>query len=266
MPIAGRECPLVERATRATQQTRAWVALSPGGLVWLLGATVAMVGSLAVLAGVGEDVLSRNGEYRSDAARLSWFTAHRNMLDVDAAKLLAVAGSVGVLVALGVLTAVVLIRRRVPLALAVTPLLALAGAAGVAGVAKLVVGRARPGASLQLAAESGGSFPSGHTTDTTAFILALALVIAIVVLRRPLARAVAVAAAGLVAFAMGVSRLVLGVHWPTDVLAGVALGAAVALGTVVVTVTLTRLTPPATARRTRFVAHAAGWTRPSVAT
>jgi undecaprenyl-diphosphatase len=265
MPIAGRGRRLVDRAARAAQQIRARVALSRGGLAWLFGATVALVVCLALLAGVGEDVVHRNGEYRSDPTRLAWFTAHRNMLDVDAAKLLAIAGSVGVLLALAVLTTLMLIRRRVPLALAVTPLVALAGAGGVAGVAKLVVGRARPAAPLQLAAESGGSFPSGHTTDTTAFILALALVVAIVVLRRPLARAVAVVAAGLVASVMGVSRLVLGVHWPTDVLAGVALGAAVALGTVVVAVTLTRLTPPATARRTRVVARVAGWTRPSAA-
>jgi undecaprenyl-diphosphatase len=241
------------------------VALTPGGLVWLIGATVALAASLAVLAGVSEDVLSRNGEYRSDPARLSWFTAHRNVVDVDAARLMALAGNVGVLLVLGVLTTAVLIRRRVPLALAVTPLFALASAGGVAGLAKLLVGRARPGASLQVAAESGGSFPSGHTTDTTAFILALALVVAIVVLRRPLARGVAVAVAGIIAAATGVSRLLLGVHWPTDVAAGMALGAAVALGTVVASVILTRLTPPASARRTRGVVRVAGWTRPCVA-
>jgi undecaprenyl-diphosphatase len=237
------------------------VALTSRGFMWLFGAVSAMVGWLVLLGGVGEDVVSHNGAYRSDPIHLSWFVAHRNVLDVDAAKLLAVTGSVGVLFVVAVLSTVVLIHRRVPLGLAVTPLAALVSAGAVAGVVKTVVDRARPAATLQLSAESGGSFPSGHTADTTAFILALALVVAIVILRRPFARAVAVISAGVVSLAMGASRLVLGVHWPTDVVAGIALGAAVALATVVAAVTVTRLTPPDHDRRTGAVVRLAGWSR-----
>jgi undecaprenyl-diphosphatase len=224
-----------------------------------------LVGFLAVLGGVGQDVVSSDGEYRSDPAHLSWFVAHRNVFDVDGAKLLAVVGGVGMLVALAALTAGVLVVRRVPLALAVTPLLAVMGAGAIAGIVKTVVGRGRPAARLQLAAESGASFPSGHTTDTTAFVLAVTLVIAIAILRRQLARALTVTAAAVISAGMGTSRLLLGVHWPTDVVAGMALGAAVALATVIAAVLVTRMTPPAGAHRTTFLVRLASWSRPTTA-
>jgi undecaprenyl-diphosphatase len=235
------------------------------GYIGLLGACVGLALSLLLFAGLGEDVVSHNGQYQHDPARLSWFIAHRDLLDIDTAKLLAIGGSVGVLLVLAGVTALVLIWRRVPLALAVTPLLALLTAGTLSGLVKGLVGRARPGASLQLAAESGASFPSGHATDTTAFLLAGSLVVAIAVLRRPLARIASVVSAGLVGAAMGASRLVLGVHWPTDVLAGVTLGAAVALAMVVAAVIFTRLTPPGRARRTVALARVLRWSRADAA-
>jgi undecaprenyl-diphosphatase len=57
----------------------------------------------------------------------------------------------------------------------------------------------------------------------------MAILLAVFVLRRPIARVLVVASTGLIAGAIGTSRLVLGVHWPSDVLAGWALGSSVAL-------------------------------------
>jgi membrane-associated phospholipid phosphatase len=69
------------------------------------------------------------------------------------------------------------------------------------------------------------SFPSGDAL--TIFVLAG---VACFALRRPWARAVVMAAAALVAM----SRVVIGVHWPIDVLVGAGLGACcAALGTVI---------------------------------
>ena len=92
--------------------------------------------------------------------------------------------------------------------------------------------------------ESEPSFPSGHATDSAAFYLALAFIVAVFVLRRPLVRAFVVVGAALLTIGIGVSRLVLGVHWPTDVIAGWSLGTVAALLVTVVVLMVTRLTPP----------------------
>jgi undecaprenyl-diphosphatase len=105
----------------------------------------------------------------------------------------------------------------------------LAVAATFVEMLELVVGRHGPPLSWHLVAENDASFPSGHATDSAAFFVALALIVAVFVVRRPLARAMVVVASGLLAASIGISRLILGVHWPTDVLAGWALGLACAV-------------------------------------
>ena len=62
------------------------------------------------------------------------------------------------------------------------------------------------------------SYPSGHATIAVGFYGALALILAYR-LRGP-ARWAVVAAGGLLVILIGFSRLYLGVHYPTDVLAG----------------------------------------------
>jgi membrane-associated phospholipid phosphatase len=118
--------------------------------------------------------------------------------------------------AFGALGALVDRRRRRDW-IAATAAVALAHGASV-GV-KRVVRRPRPDdprVQVHVGTPSRLSFPSAHATSTTtAAILYGAL------LRKPLAAALVPA--------MAVSRMVLGVHYPTDVLAGSALGAAVAV-------------------------------------
>lgn len=72
----------------------------------------------------------------------------------------------------------------------------------------------------------GSSFPSGHTLAVAAFATAIVLCVGKL---RPAYRNIAMAIAVLWILFVGVSRLALGVHWPTDVLAAACIGAFISL-------------------------------------
>ena len=73
------------------------------------------------------------------------------------------------------------------------------------------------------------SFPSGHSTTSAALWLSLAMIAASFE-DAPRHKAFWIAIAAIVVVGVGASRVFLGVHWPTDVLAGWMLGACWALG------------------------------------
>ncbi|WP_018500614.1 phosphatase PAP2 family protein [Parafrankia discariae] len=83
----------------------------------------------------------------------------------------------------------------------------------------VIVGRARPPVADWITHPSGFAFPSGHTTTSALVAAGLAAVLYRRARRRS-TRAAAVAVPGVWAFAVGLSRIYLGVHWPTDVFAG----------------------------------------------
>jgi membrane protein DedA with SNARE-associated domain/membrane-associated phospholipid phosphatase len=99
---------------------------------------------------------------------------------------------------------------------------ALVGANLIYRVVKSWVERPRPPASLHLIGVSGFSFPSGHATVAVACWGLVALLLGA---GRPMRAKLMVgtAAVGIVAL-VGLSRIYLGVHWWTDVVAGFALG------------------------------------------
>jgi undecaprenyl-diphosphatase len=88
----------------------------------------------------------------------------------------------------------------------------------------------RPRPSIVTAIDPPGdeSFPSGHSMISTALYLTLATLIARALPRRRL-RIFAIVVGAFLAFLIGTSRLYLGVHYPTDVLAGWTVGCTWAL-------------------------------------
>lgn len=104
-------------------------------------------------------------------------------------------------------------------------LLSVVGGALLSSILKMVIDRARPDLVEQLDVIHTASFPSGHALITTVTYLTLG---SLVVRQVPtLAEKIYIlGAAILISILVGVTRVYLGVHWPSDVLAGWALGAA----------------------------------------
>lgn len=89
-----------------------------------------------------------------------------------------------------------------------------------------------------------GSFPSGHSMMSAATYLTLAMLIASLETRRR-TKVLVYTLAVLLVVAVGLSRIYLGVHWPSDVLGGWAFGAAWSLMAWIVLLKLgARPTPP----------------------
>jgi undecaprenyl-diphosphatase len=130
-----------------------------------------------------------------------------------------ISGSASVLLPLTIIMVVTLLCAK-------RSLEALLLAASVTGggiivyVLKAVVGRSRPNL-WDTESYWGSSFPSGHTLIVAAFATAMVISVDRI---WPGSRKFAMLIAFVWAFAVGTSRLVLGVHWPTDVLASVCIG------------------------------------------
>ncbi len=94
---------------------------------------------------------------------------------------------------------------------------------------KLLIDRPRPNLPSAIAHAPGGSFPSGHALTAVVGTATIVLIL-LPVLHGPW-RTVAWVVAVLVSVLSGTCRILLGVHYVSDVLAGWALGAAIMLGT-----------------------------------
>jgi undecaprenyl-diphosphatase len=107
-------------------------------------------------------------------------------------------------------------------------LAATAGGTALGKLLKLAYARPRPDLVPHLVDVVTASFPSGHATDSAIVYLTLGALVARGVPDRAL-RVYIISVAILLTLLIGVSRVYLGVHWPSDVVAGWTIGAAWAL-------------------------------------
>src|ERR1700687_710775 len=136
-------------------------------------------------------------------------------------------GSITLVVLFSAFTLVVLLVLRDRLG-ALQLLAASAGAGILTLVTKKIIERIRPEEAQQLIVVSGFSYPSGHSVSTSALYLMIAIIAGRYV-QDSGARAAIVMAVSAVLVMIGVSRVYLGVHYATDVVSGISLGAAWAL-------------------------------------
>jgi undecaprenyl-diphosphatase len=139
---------------------------------------------------------------------------------VAAARLFTALGEPALLIAAGFVVAGLLWwRARGRLALVLLSVI-LVGRA-LAEVQKYSIARARPELEPHLVLVKTSSFPSGHATSSMIVFLTLALALT----ARSRWHRAAAGAAVMLSFLVGSSRVMLGVHWPSDVIGGWAFGA-----------------------------------------
>ncbi len=187
-----------------------------------LGVTVFIVVIGAAAVGVLVLMIHTNSGFARWDRSASLFAAHHATVSSDRfLKIFTQLGGALVIVPLTVIVAVIETIRQRTAMVAIFLTLVVGGQFLVANITKFLVDRARP-AFDQLTGFSGSSFPSGHAVATAAGFAAFALVMG---RGRPL-RTRALYAGLAVGLATGVSctRVMLGVHWLSDVAGGLAIG------------------------------------------
>ncbi|HEU0250052.1 MAG TPA: phosphatase PAP2 family protein [Solirubrobacteraceae bacterium] len=169
--------------------------------------------------GVGELWTSIAGSVELDAVRD--MAAQRTATLTDVMRVLTWAGSAFLLVPLALIVCLAFVRAGLHReALAVV--LSLGGAMLISDWVKLLVSRPRPPVE-HLQAVTGSSFPSGHATQAGAFWFSLVFAMQAAGASSKLTRVTA-GLALLIVLTVAASRVYLGVHYPSDVVAGILLG------------------------------------------
>ena len=225
--MANRQQTMIERSRNAIRQAVAWA----GGmdLIVLLSVLTIVVAIWAFIE-LADDVLEGDTQAVDERVLL----ALRNPDDLNDAIGPQWAEDAGRdITALGGVTALMLITGAVVGYLLICKtyhavwlvLIATVGGLLVSSALKLFFDRPRPSVVPHLAHVSTASFPSGHSMLSAVVYLTLGALLARLLPQRSLRIYVLFVAMSLT-FLIGVSRVYLGVHYPTDVLAGWAVGLA----------------------------------------
>ena len=190
------------------------------GLLLTLALAVTLAGGL-VLGILAVLVRRVDAVQHVDNFVAAWGYDHRSAASTSGLKAITDLGSIRIVVGLAVVLVLVdAIRKRNRWSFLFL-LAVLAGMEATMLGVKDLVGRLRPTLNPE-AATLGPSFPSGHSATAAAFYAAAALIIGRS-LSRP-ARHIVIAAACALAVAVAASRVLLDLHWLSDVIGGLSLG------------------------------------------
>jgi membrane-associated phospholipid phosphatase len=201
----------------------------PQALIVGVAITFAAVLAVALVIGLAlQPFLARNGSTTLDRHVTDWFftwrTPHGRTVMTRTSW---IGGPILVIPVTAAVTLGLLLLRRWRLALFFVT--TVAGAAVLNALAREIVDPRRPPGELGLRHPFASSFPSGHAAEATATYVGLGIVVMVLTRSRTVRVLVWTLVAALI-LAVGVARVYLAVHWTTDVLTGVVIGALWALG------------------------------------
>ncbi|MEU7142166.1 phosphatase PAP2 family protein [Nocardia sp. NPDC046473] len=175
------------------------------------------------MVGLTSNVLTKNGLTAIDSPLSNWAITHRNDTLTPIATTVSNLGgplAMTILATLAVITFGWRGRWPETALVAATGL----GAWALSDGGKRLIDRPRPPAIHQIVLKTNPAYPSGHSLGSIA-VVGIVAILLIPHLRSPVTRWIAALAAIAFIAAVGFSRIYLGVHWPTDVLGGWAVGA-----------------------------------------
>lgn len=181
------------------------------------------VAALWLFAAVTEDVIHHDPLTQFDLTVLEWFHRHNTVVGLRIGQAISFLGSIAFMTTLGIGVAMVLAWSREWLALT-TWAAALGGAGLLDGLLKVAIRRPRPAYASAYFTGRSFSFPSGHAMASLVAYGMVAYFLARFWAGKQSTRVTLFLGASILALAIGVSRLYLGVHYFSDVVGGYAAG------------------------------------------
>jgi undecaprenyl-diphosphatase len=177
--------------------------------------------AILVFTHLAKEVIE-NETYKLDLNINAWTAGLRTPFWTQVMKIVSDVGMIGGVFIIGFISANLFFHKRFKLLLGL--IYSTCGAGLFTYFLKLIIARDRPELVNRLVVESGFSFPSGHATTAFVAFLILAIVVYYSARIPRVLRYILVLILAIFPFVVAFSRLYLGVHYFTDVLAGAMVG------------------------------------------